>query len=233
MSSAPLIAIAGFVKEVAAAPGLREPAVLAYMRYVDAVRRAGGLPVVLPYSSAGALDRFDGVVLMGGGDVDPSAYARPDDGSEGVNAERDEAELALVARAIEGGMPTLAICRGVQVLNVALGGTLHQHIGDGVHRLEPGHGLLHPIRAEAGSRMAAACGTQFDAWSSHHQAVDELGAGLVSCAWAPDGTIEGVELPERWVVGVQWHPERTAHEDPAQLALFEALVRATRSVATA
>lgn len=222
---APLIGIPGYVKPITMARDLREPALVAPLRYVDAVALAGGIPVVLPYGEARAvLERIDGIVLMGGGDIDPSTYgAEPGPQTAGVDADRDGFEIALVKGAVERGIPTLAICRGCQVANVALGGTLVRHL-DG-HRSAPGIGLLHGHLAEAGSRVEKACGESFDAWSSHHQAIEAVAPGLQVTARAPDGTIEAVEFADRWLVAVQWHPERTAAEDPKQLALFDALVR--------
>jgi putative glutamine amidotransferase len=155
----------------------------------------------------------------------------------GVNVTRDVFELALVRDAIERGLPTLAICRGAQVLNVALGGSLDQHITDRAGLV--GHGIpgveggaaTHVLEIEPGSRLAEAMGTTAaDCSSHHHQAVDRMGAGLRLTARAPDGVVEGIELDgDPWIVGAQWHPEDTAGRDPAHQALFDRFVEeATR-----
>jgi putative glutamine amidotransferase len=185
-------------------------------------------------SAAARLARFDGLVLVGGGDVDPARYgqeARPEVAH--VSPARDSFELPLACAAVAGGVPTLAICRGVQVLNVALGGTLHQHISDREdllpHRRTEGEGVLHAVRVQPGSRLAKAMGVErADAFSHHHQAIDRLGAGLVPVAWADDGLLEAVEGEEGWVVGVQWHAEASAATDPLQQAIFDAFVAEAR-----
>jgi putative glutamine amidotransferase len=206
--------------------------------YIDAVQRAGGDPVILPpvaleHEEAGErLSRFDGLLMVGGGDISPALY-----GQEAVpevafiSPDRDGFEIPLIRAAIDRGIPTLAICRGVQVLNVALGGTLHQHISERedlvAHRNEDGSdGVLHEIRAQPGSRVMKAMGAErVRTFSHHHQALDELGTGLVPVGWAEDGLLEAVELDDGWILGVQWHAEATAADDPTQQALFDALVR--------
>jgi putative glutamine amidotransferase len=146
----------------------------------------------------------------------------------GVQSEHDEYELAAVTAALRLDLPTLAICRGFQLLNVALGGSLHQHITDAettvLHR-----GHLHEVELEPGSRTAVAMGTTRPVgWSQHHQAVDRVGLGLTVTGRAADGTIEAMEYDGGWVVAVQWHPEDTAEEDPAQQRLFDAFVAECR-----
>jgi len=149
----------------------------------------------------------------------------------GVDLERDEAELGYLAGAIDRGLPVLAICRGLQVLNVALGGTLHAHLpevaGLGEHgRPQGGPDTMHEVRLAEGSRVAEACGSDtVDGLSSHHQGIDRVASGLRPVGWTNDGLVEAVELPDGWVVGVQWHPEQTAERDPAQQELFDAFVR--------
>ena len=187
------------------------------------------------------LDSFEGLLLIGGGDLDPDTYGQHREQEVyGVIARRDGFELPLARAAIARAMPTLAICRGHQVLNVALGGTLQQHIltGDVRHGLPgvAGGSIVHSVRVQDGSRLAAALGaTVADISSQHHQAVDKLGADLEAVAWADDGVIEGIELtlPDQWVIGVQWHPEDTAGTDAVQQRLFDAFVseaaRRTRS----
>ncbi len=235
---APLIAIAGRI----AAPGRVSRSAISFSgrRYLDAVLRAGGEPVTLapreltPSAAAALLKRFDALVLMGGGDVDPHRYGRPRAHHVyGVNHEQDDFEVALALTAIERAIPTLAICRGVQLVNVALGGTLIQHVADvdGTHDHAPGQfpagqdHVLHPIDVVAGSKLAKAVGgTEVVGASFHHQGIESLGEGLRPVAHARDGLIEGLELDEGWMIGVQWHPEDTAPTDPAQQGLYDALV---------
>jgi putative glutamine amidotransferase len=189
------------------------------------------LPTQLDSGDAhGLLERFDGLLLMGGGDVDPARYGqerRPE--VVGVNTTRDDFEISLVRAAIHRKVPTLAICRGMQVLNVALGGDLNQHLADGgaVRHRTPDDGYAtHTVRLENGSRVAAAMELdQVESSCSHHQAVSRLGEGLTSVGWADDEVVEAIEHTAGWVVGVQWHPERTAVEDPSQQRLFDAFVQ--------
>jgi putative glutamine amidotransferase len=205
--------------------------------YVLALRRAGGRALLWPPGDGVApeelLDGFDGLLLMGGGDVDPPRYgAEPHPSVYGIERDRDDTEFALVRCAIDRGLPTLAICRGLQVLNVALGGTLTQHLPDLEHLLPHGTPVLdesvyHDINLTAGSRVAKACGTEtVTGRSHHHQAVDQLGSGLVAVGWSPDGLVEALEhdTAPGWLVAVQWHPEDTAPSDPAQQGLFDTLV---------
>ena len=207
--------------------------------YVEAVRRAGGRPVLLPApDDAGPeelLAAFDALVLVGGGDVDPARYGagqrHPD--VYGVDQERDQLEIDLIRHADRSELPTLAICRGIQVLNVAFGGTLHQHLPDvphlDQHRFPAGHSFLHEVKAAEGTRLAEAAGSvALQCLSAHHQGVDEVGEGLVPVAWSGDGLIEALERDRGWIVGVQWHPEETAADDPAQQSLFGALVAEAR-----
>jgi len=218
--------------------------------YVHAVRRAGAEPVLVPPGTADdpldaavVLDRLDGVVLAGGGDVDPERYGGA--GHETVYAlrpERDRDELAVVGELLRRRLPTLAICRGLQVLNVALGGTLVVHLPDVVpgpdaggvlHRLEPEEvrgratPVPHDVEVEPGSALARTLGTdRVTPMSWHHQAVDRPGDGLRVVARARDGVVEAVELADHpEVVAVQWHPELSAAVDPSQQALFDDLAR--------
>jgi putative glutamine amidotransferase len=214
--------------------------------YLEALRRAGGLEAVVMTEPLDAdeledsLDRFDGMLLLGGGDLDPATYRaeRATEKIYGVHAPRDTSELALVQRAVDRGMPILAICRGHQVLNVALGGVLDQHIPDrrdvGEHG-EPGRAggaSVQDVEIVPGTRLAAAMQTARARCSCHHhQAVERTGDGLVVAAFAADGIVEATEPADPggpWIVSVQWHPEDTAATDPAQQGLFDELVRRAR-----
>lgn len=205
--------------------------------YVDSVRRAGGIPLLIPPGET-ALDSILGqlsaLVLCGGGDIDPAEY-----GSCGhetiysVDAERDRSEMAIFLAALERGMPILGICRGMQIMNVALGGTLIEHLPDVVgeailHRLPPREPTGHDVRAEPGTKLAAILGeTELTIASWHHQSVRTLADGFRVVASAADGTIEAIESDDhRWLIGVQWHPELTAANDEVQQRLFNELVRA-------
>ena len=208
------------------------PAALVPLAYVDAVERAGGRALVVPPAEEDieqTLDALDGIVFSGGADVDPAHYgaeAHPE--TDSPQLRRDAGELALLEAALERDLPTLAICRGFQLLNVARGGDLVQHLpemtGNDAHKQVPGEFAVHPVEVRAGSRLAGIVGSASDVTSHHHQALGRVGDGLVESAWAADGTLEAVEDPSlRFAVGVQWHPE--AGEDAA---LFEALVEQAR-----
>jgi gamma-glutamyl-gamma-aminobutyrate hydrolase PuuD len=205
-------------------------AVLLPFTYPNSVIAAGGAPVLIPplVEAAAAVDRLDAVVVSGGPDVAPDRYgAMPHPRTGAPRADRDATELAVIERALDLGIPLLAVCRGHQLLDVALGGTLHHHlpevVGHEKHNPAPGVFGTTDIAVEPGSRVAAALGTRVSGQCHHHQAIDRLADGLVVTARAPDGTIEAVELDERpFVVGVQWHPEQ---DDPR---LFGALVAAAR-----
>jgi putative glutamine amidotransferase len=192
---------------------------LHFADYSVAVAAAGGMPVGLSRDAPvePLLARLDGLVLSGGADVDPARYgAEREPGCGDVEPERDGWELALLRAALELGVPVLGVCRGVQVLNVALGGTLVQDVGrgvgDGHPRFDsPRDELAHDVKLVPGTLAAAvyapACGTTFAVNSLHHQVVDEVGRGLVVGARSPDGAVEALELPGRAVFAVQWHPE--------------------------
>jgi len=204
--------------------------------YLDAVARAGALPVLIdPVGDPrGILDRVDGLVLAGGPDLDPARYGQlPHPATYGVDRAIDDFEYSLVRDALTRELPTLAICRGFQVLNVALGGTLYQHIPDdpGVEpHGRPGQsnsGRTQEVTIDPGTLLAKVMGTtRAVATCHHHQAAAAVGDGLRVVARADDGIIEGFECePDRgWLLAVQWHPEDTAASDPAQQRLFDALV---------
>jgi putative glutamine amidotransferase len=207
--------------------------------YVDAVRQAGAIPLILPPGEPSPerfLDLVDGLLVSGGGDLSPALYGgEPHETVYQVCDERDSFELDLTKAALErGGVPLLCICRGIQVLNIACGGTLHVHVpdrfGDRVyHRLPPRLPTRHGVRIEAGSRLAAILGeTEIDACSWHHQAIDRVGEDLRAVAWAEDDVIEAVEHTKHdWCIGTQWHPEMQL-DDPHPAKLFRAFVDAAR-----
>jgi putative glutamine amidotransferase len=208
--------------------------------YVRSIELNGGIPVVLAPSGAALhpalFSRLDGLVLTGGVDVEPALYGRaPHATVTRTSAERDEFELGLVRRALAADLPVLAICRGLQVLNVALGGTLVQDlpstIGTAVShddKARPRTGIAHDVSILPGSRLHALLGIDEAAVNSfHHQAVAALGHGLVPAAFSADGVVEAVELPgARFVLGVQWHPEAFWREPQRFGALFRELIRA-------
>lgn len=210
------------------------------MKYLKAIEAAGGIPVVIPPITGESLGlllaQVAGVCLSGGPDLDPRAYGADPHARLGPTwSELDRFELATARAADVHGLPILAICRGLQVLNVARGGTLHQHlpdvVGDSVkHRQErPGGEATHAVEIEPSSRLSALLGTcRAEVNSFHHQSVDRLGEGLVATALADDGTIEAIEAPDReFVLGVQWHAECLV-DRPEHAALFSAFVEAAR-----
>lgn len=244
MAAKPLVAVPGYPVRPGRIEGWVDAGVAVPQPYISALRRAGAqeavlMPEVITREDAGdLLDHFDGVLLLGGGDLDPATYgATPDTRIYGMSPERDAFELAIARVAVDRGLPTLAICRGAQLLNVLLGGSLDQHItgragliGHGTPGVEGG-AALHALEIDPDSRLGRAMGTTTAECSSHHhQAVDRLGPGLRVTARAPDGIVEGIELDaDAWIVGAQWHPEDTAGRDPVQQSLFDAFVRAAGS----
>jgi gamma-glutamyl-gamma-aminobutyrate hydrolase PuuD len=201
--------------------------------YVRAVERAGGRPLLVPPSTEGideALDALDALVISGGSDIDPGIYGEePHPETFGTHPERDEAEIALLTRALERDMPVLGICRGSQVINVARGGDLHQHlpelVGHNRHKNDPpGVFIDHEVTIEPSTRLAQLVGSELAVKSHHHQGFRRIGEGLIQAAHADDGTVEAVEDPaKRFVVGVLWHPEADVNTK-----LFEALVAEAR-----
>jgi putative glutamine amidotransferase len=207
--------------------GAPHPEMALGMSYMRTLEAAGAMPVVLPPVGlehvASLLDRFDGIVLSGGPDLDPAGYGdhtrHPELGPTAPTL--DAFELALARAALERGTPLVAVCRGAQALNVACGGTLHQHVS-GHRQSQIASAPSHAVRISARSRLAAILGARaVEVNSFHHQAVKRIGAGLRVVARAEDGTVEAIEGPG-FVVGVQWHAETMA----AHLPLFEALVAA-------
>ncbi len=205
--------------------------------YVDAVLRAGGLPVLVPPAGnpAETFERLDGLILSGGGDIDPALYkGRAHESIYGISKERDEYEIALARLAAHSSKPCMPICRGIQVVNVALGGGLVEHVPDEfgtaiVHRdPEMKEGKVHSVDIIQDSLLHRALGaSRCDVVSWHHQAVRNPAPGLVVTATAADGVIEALELKgHRWFAAVQWHPEMSAARDPVQQRLFDSFVRA-------
>jgi putative glutamine amidotransferase len=205
--------------------------------YVDAVRRAGGMPLLIPPGEAhwqALLERIDAFVLTGGGDIDPRHYGgRVHELNYGIDHERDHLELAIARWLIDSGTPTLGICRGAQILNIVEGGSLIEHIPDEVgesilHRAPPRDPTAHGIRIQHGSRLRQVLGQdEVEAASWHHQALRKVARSFAVSASAPDGIVEAIEMPDHpWLIAVQWHPELTAAQDPCQQRLFDTLVRA-------
>ena len=225
-SDKPIVGLTTYLTRAAWAAWQLDAALLP-ASYVRSVVGAGGVPLLVPPGAdiEGTLGAVDGLVFSGGSDLDPSLYgadAHPE--TLGVIRERDDFELALMQAALARDVPMLAICRGSQVLNVALGGDLEQHVPDRVgtllHREVPGVFSDHGVEVEPRSRLAAIIGDGHDVKSSHHQGFGRVGDGLTVSARAPDGTIEALEAPSRrFALGVLWHPE-----EGEDLALFEALV---------
>ncbi|MEQ8142206.1 gamma-glutamyl-gamma-aminobutyrate hydrolase family protein [Streptomyces sp. OP7] len=211
MSGRPLIGISTYAESGVRWGVWQLDAALLPAGYPRLVQRAGGLAVMLPPDAPehaeAAVARLDGLVVAGGPDVEPVRYGAEPDPRTGPPARaRDAWELALIRAALERGVPLLGICRGMQLLNVALGGTLVQHI-DG-HAEVPGVFGRHPVKPVPGTLYGGLAPEQTSVPTYHHQAVDRLGRGLILSAYAEDGTVEAVELPApAWVLGVQWHPE--------------------------
>jgi gamma-glutamyl-gamma-aminobutyrate hydrolase PuuD len=226
----PLIGITGQLEAAHWGDWVRE-AVLSPLTYTRAVERAGGTPVVIPpvppETVARLVEGLDGLVLTGGTDVSPALYEEaPHEQTDAPDRRRDRFELALVRAAIEADLPLLAIGRGLQVLNVARGGTLVQHLPEAVghHGHAPGTAKMtrHDVKLKAESTLGRLLGDQLAVLALHHQAVKQPGDGLVTVAWADDQVVEAAELDgHRFAIGVQWHPEEG--DDPR---LLQALVKA-------
>jgi gamma-glutamyl-gamma-aminobutyrate hydrolase PuuD len=227
----PLIGITSYAEEIRWGVWV-EDAALVPLSYVRAVERSGGRPLVVPPVENGldeTLDALSGVIFSGGGDIDPGLYdAQPHRETDAPRAARDAAELRLLQAALERDMPVLAVCRGSQVLNVARGGDLVQHLPDELghdrHRHEPGSFSDHNVTVAAGSKLGTLLGGRAAVKSHHHQGYGRIGTGLREVAWADDGVVEGLEDPgKRFALGVLWHPE-----EGEDFALFQALVDEAR-----
>jgi putative glutamine amidotransferase len=234
----PLIGVCAAVERAHFGVWKDEPTVLLPLSYARAIHGAGGMVAMLPPDRRASedpgelLDRLDALVLGGGTDIDPEihgAEAHPE--TYGANPDRDRFEIALALGALERGIPVLGVCRGMQVLNVACGGTLDQHIperlGHDLHRPTPGSWVEHGVRIEPGSLAATAAGTeQLTVKSHHHQGLDRIAENLTASAWATDDeTVEAIESPvEEFVLGVLWHPE----EDPEDRVIPSLVKTASR-----
>ncbi len=227
--AAPIIAVTGALLD---ASGDRPPRIAVNAAYLRAVEQAGGVPWLLPpglgiKTIRAMLDRCDGLMLTGGADISPACYGEPLDGATGISEPRDAMEFAAVEYALEGQMPLLAICRGLQVLNVALGGSLWQDLpsqrpsGIAHRQPEDRHIATHEVGLEAESTLTAVLGaTSVMTNSMHHQGINRLGGGLCATARTTDGLIEGVEIPGHpFALAVQWHPEElvATHEHARRL----------------
>jgi putative glutamine amidotransferase len=231
VSKRPLIGISSYLDQAAWGVWSQRAALIPHS-YVAAVTRAGGVAVLLPPQESGALEAVaavDGLVLAGGPDVDPGNYGQePHPRTGAPNPERDDWEFALLGEALRQGIPVLGVCRGMQLMNVAMGGQLVQHLpddlGDLGHQPAPATFGDQTVRVRAASRLATVVGTEPVAVRCyHHQAVAKIGRDLLPAAWCGDETVEALEMADRdFVVGVQWHPEA----DPADTRLFDALVEA-------
>jgi gamma-glutamyl-gamma-aminobutyrate hydrolase PuuD len=225
----PLIGITAYAEPSVRWGAWELAAALVPLDYVRAIECAGGRPLLVPPADDGVdetLEALDGLLLSGGADLDPALYGQPPHAeTAGIRADRDRGELALLEAALARDLPVLAVCRGSQVLNVGRGGDLVQHlpdvVGDDRHKRTPGVFADHDVTVEPGSRLGGLIGDRAPVKSHHHQGLGAIGAGLTAVAWADDGTPEAIEDPDRFAVGVLWHPE--AGEDAA---LFEALVSA-------
>jgi len=233
----PIVGVTSYAPDVVEWGPWHEAAILIPSSYVRALMNAGARPLVVPPDTDSAeqtLDLLDGVVFSGGTDIDPAEYgAQADPSTDPPAGDRDRAELALLGAALARDMPVLAVCRGSQLLNVARGGDLVQHLPDEVgherHRPRPGTFTDHDVRLKPESRLAGILGRRVPVKSHHHQGFGRLGRGLDAVGWAEDGTIEALEDSSRtFALGVLWHPEEA--DDPA---LFDALVASARAYRTA
>ncbi len=231
MAGRPIIGVTSYGRADSATPSFSLPC-----GYVDSLRKAGAIPLVLPPGEddpAQLLTLVDGLLLAGGGDISPAAYGGAEHETVySVSEERDQFEFTLARQALHDEVPLLCICRGLQLLNVVQGGNLHAHVpdtfGDQVpHRQPPRLTVCHPVRIAANSRLAEIVGTTAtDVCSWHHQAIDRIGNSLTAVAWAEDGVVEALELAGHpWCMAVQWHPEMQP-DDVAAQKLFASFTQA-------
>ena len=232
----PIIGITGELEATRWRDWIRE-AVVSPVSYTRAVERAGGAPVILPpvpsSSVPSLIARIDALVVASGRDVDPSLYDQaPHEQTDAPDHRRDRFEILMIRAAIEADLPLLAISRGMHILNVARGGTLIQHLPDRVgsesHKPDPVKRTIHDVQISAASKLGRVLGATAQVPAAHHQAVEEIGSGLLAVAWTPDQMVEAVELQgHKFGIGVQWHPEES---DDARI--FEALVAAAKPAPT-
>jgi putative glutamine amidotransferase len=237
-SRRPVVGLTTYLEQVQS-DGWDVPAGYLSSNYFEGVISAGGVAVLLPPQPVdpeivnSVLDSLDALLITGGYDLDPATYGQqPHPTTDQPRTVRDAFEFALLRGALDRGLPVLGICRGVQVLNVVFGGTLHQHLpevlGHKGHRAGGGVFTRLPVRTVAGTRLAALLGESAEGPCYHHQAIDKVGEGLVVSAWDRDGVVEALELPgDSFVLAVQWHPEQSLDD----LRLFTAIVDAARSYA--
>ncbi|MEI8023504.1 MAG: gamma-glutamyl-gamma-aminobutyrate hydrolase family protein [Actinomycetota bacterium] len=234
----PLILLPG--KLTTDAKGVRGDSFSTGRLYSQAIAHAGGVALQVPpvaqsvESAIELVSRFDGVIIQGGGDIDPSLYGQKQISSKiyGISAEHDALEMAIVRAAVDQNKPVLAICRGMQILNVALSGTLHQDLGEVLEDGEAHWNTYHEIVLTADSRVARAMKTTSPkkSHSFHHQALDMVAKDLIVTGRATDNTVEAVEhASAKWIVGVQWHPEDDAKTEPDQQNLFDGFIDAIRN----
>ena len=236
----PRIGISAYWRAASWGPWSDMPACMVPQGYVEGVKAAGGLALLIPpdpaYAdddAAGVLEVLDGLVLVGGEDIGPATYGHePHALTDPANVRRDQAELALARGAIARDLPVLGVCRGFQILNVAYGGDLQQHVGDvtdgAPHRPQLGTFGRHDVEVTGGHLQAIYGERAAEIHSHHHQGLGRIGDGLVATAVAPDGLVEGVEDPSKaFCLGVLWHPEEDPHG--AGLPLFKALVEQARA----
>jgi putative glutamine amidotransferase len=229
--------VIGIGTDINVTPGKRDRAFV-YTTYVDSLRRAGAIPVLIPpqpENAAEIIEDLDGILLAGGDDCDPAVYGEePHPTLEPMDPRRQQNDMTLARIARQHNIPTLGICLGLQVMNVAAGGTLLQDINsqletDIVHDSDPSERVRHDVRIESGTKLSNILpARQLNVNSSHHQAIKDIGEGLKVTAQAPDGIVEGLEDPHHpFYLGVQWHPEDMPGESSAS-ALFGAFVEAAR-----
>ena len=231
----PIIGITGELEAARWRTWIRE-AVVSPVSYTRAVERAGGAPVILPPvpsdSVPSLIAKLDALVVAGGRDVDPSLYNEaPHEQTDTPDHRRDRFEILMTRAAIDADLPFLAICRGMHILNVARGGTLTQHLPDRLgsesHKPDPVKMTTHDLQIAKASKLSGVLGETAQVPASHHQAVNQLGSGLLTVAWTPDQVVEALEVQgHRWALGVQWNPE-----EGDDLRLFEALVKVATTAA--